>query len=218
MNERFMVHPHEMLIADALRNTELSKSRLPQGVSSERAIEIPLAWRWILGKDNLLEVGAVLPYYGSSNHQVVDWADPYPGSLRVDAETLDYRGRNVLSISTLEHVGLGDYGLAAESGKAVRLFERIMSESRSCFLSIPMGANQELQRHVYARHRGLNWFAYVRCSLGEGDFVRLPHPRFRPGRDTLPQWSYTTDERVFGMSYGKPFPYANAVVFLWKEE
>ncbi|ABK44144.1 glycosyl transferase, group 1 [Magnetococcus marinus MC-1] len=214
---RFGVHPHEMLMTDALRNLSMSKDRLPQGVSSERGVEIPLAMRWCLSVENFIEVGAVLPYFGMTTHTVIDWADPFPGCQRVDAETLDYRGKNVLSISTLEHVGLGDYGLQAESGKAVRLFERILHDANACFLSVPMGVNQELQHHLFKRHKQINWFAFVRQSLGEGPFVQFPHPRFRVGQDQLPRWGISQDPGVFQMAYGRPFPYANAVVFIWKD-
>ena len=79
----------------------------PPAVITERMVEVPLA-QWFLQQygPDVVEVGAVTPYYYPDvRHSVVDPGDSWDGCRKEDAHNLDYSGKNLLSISTVEHIG-----------------------------------------------------------------------------------------------------------------
>jgi len=98
---------------------------------NERTVEIPVSLFFLeRSANNLVEVGCVTPYYKECNHEVIDLTDDHPKSKKIDATEHDFKNKNVLSISTVEHVGLSDYGIKSkEQNAAVCLCERIMNDS-----------------------------------------------------------------------------------------
>lgn len=116
---------------------------------TERAIELALADRWLKNKTALREIGAVTPYYWPGRISVV--IDPCDTHALVTSRTSlfdhDFTGCNVLSISTVEHVGSGDYGLSS-SEKAADALDRILSQSASFFITFPLGYNAVLDQHL----------------------------------------------------------------------
>jgi hypothetical protein len=127
--------------------------------TTERSVELALAFRWLrLLSGPAIEVGAVTPYYLDANSEltkkikrVIDPVDPH---LRVTdrCSLFDYNfsGRNVISISTLEHVGTGDYGLSDED--CVHACEKLVRDTASCFITVPLGYNQKLDFHLHSAH------------------------------------------------------------------
>lgn len=113
---------------------------------NERAVEVPISINFAdKFSENLIEVGCVLPYYFDSNHEVIDLVDEHPKSKKEDAVNFNYSGRNVLSISTVEHVGSSDYGIEEkEQNAAVKLCQKIFSESLNYFITWPLGYNKNL--------------------------------------------------------------------------
>ena len=116
----------------------------PTGRMTERAVELALADAWLARTDgDVIEIGAVTPYYWPGRVKCV--ADPVDAHAAVTARTsvfdVDLHGRDVLSISTLEHIGLGDYGLPSDSSGPRRAFEKIARESRWYLLTVPFGYN-----------------------------------------------------------------------------
>ena len=77
---------------------------------NERCIELALGLRYMekVGNDNLTEVGCVMPFYGYCEHPIIDLFEkdePAGDVQNVDAEECDFTGRDVLCLSTLEHIG-----------------------------------------------------------------------------------------------------------------
>jgi hypothetical protein len=121
--------------------------------NTERTVELPLADRWLdkAPADTVVEVGAVTPYYWPGRvRDVVDPADPHPGvTRRASLLDLDLTGRAVLCVSTLEHVGSGDYGQAPDPDLARRAVDKLLAEAAAFLVTGPSGYNPVFDRLVF---------------------------------------------------------------------
>jgi hypothetical protein len=81
----------------------------------------------------------------------VDPADPHSlVTLRRSLFEIDFSDRSVLSISTLEHVGTGQYGLGAETGQVLHAVAKVIGQARNCLLTVPVGYNDLLDKWLFA--------------------------------------------------------------------
>lgn len=128
---------------------------------TERALEMALAEIWLSqAEGEVLEIGAVSPYYfpRAVNHI----CDPFDSHAKVDLHcsmfALDLHGKNILSISTIEHIATGDYGVdIVENESSVLAFEKIVKEAKSCFITFPVGYNKELDMYfAEGRYKNLS--------------------------------------------------------------
>lgn len=119
---------------------------------TERTVELALADRWLsrARTTTVCEVGAVTPYYWPGRIvRIVDPADPHPGvTERKSLFDVDLRGASVLSISTVEHVGLGEYGQPSEPDLAPKAIRKIVDEAESWLVTFPIGYNAALDHYV----------------------------------------------------------------------
>lgn len=111
---------------------------------TERSLELAIAKEWIYShKENIVEIGAVTPYYFPG--VIKNIVDPADGHYLVDIHKsvfdVDLNGKNVLCISTVEHIGTGQYGIK-ETKNAVMAIEKILSESCHCLITTPLGENE----------------------------------------------------------------------------
>lgn len=123
----------------------------PPARCTERVVELALADDWLRGHSSgVLEVGAVTPYYWPHRvEQVVDPADPHPlVTHRRSIFDVDLTGRWVLSISTLEHIGSGEYGQPEDGDAAPRALEKIVEEARGFLVSLPLGSAPRLESAI----------------------------------------------------------------------
>jgi hypothetical protein len=126
----------------------------PPNRCTERIVELALADYWLdrVDTSQVLEVGAVTPYYWP--HRVPTVVDPADGhrlvTRRCSLFDVDFGGRSVLSISTLEHVGQGQYGQLFTPGLAVQGLAKIMAEAANLLITIPVGFNPELDAVLFA--------------------------------------------------------------------
>lgn len=132
----------------------------------ERAVEIPIARLFYErhgAREDFVEVGAVTPYWWEIDkvvnwwrtepvarvpHRVVDPFDAYERAERVQAQDLDVRGLAVLSVSTLEHVGLGHYGGAYVPEHAIAAFDRIRADAAAYLVTWAVGQHPVLDQHA----------------------------------------------------------------------
>lgn len=134
---------------------------------NERAIELVLAERFLTQfGDSILEVGAVTPYYfPNAVHPV---ADPFDEHARVTikkcAEDLDFTNLNVLSISTLEHIGQ----TKGDTNDAFRVIRRITEQSRNCLITLPPGLHPQLSDSFKAARTDFNYLFYVKTNTWRG--------------------------------------------------
>ena len=123
----------------------------PGSPRSERAIELALADYWLQNLISVCEIGAVTPYYWPRRiSHIIDPSDKHPlvthkGSLF----DYNFKNSNVLSISTLEHVGLNDYGLT-EGKSAVDALLKVTTECSTCLITLPIGWNDELDKFLFS--------------------------------------------------------------------
>jgi len=152
--------------------------------ASERRIEIAIGLDFIkrFPTETIVELGAVLPSHELVSHDVVDMCDKYEKSIRVDALEYDYTDKNVLSISTIEHIGRNDYAdlgdkQTTDPRNAIRCVDKIAKQSNKYLITFPLGWNKEFQKDVensdykkiiMARDAGNNWI--FRCSCKDFNF------------------------------------------------
>ena len=123
------------------------------GLMTERAVELSIADWWLKrhAREGVVEVGAVTPYYWRNRVKtVIDPSDRHSAvTHRTSLFNFDFAGRTVLSISTVEHVGAGEYGLEAlrteDCTAALRLF---VEQSKSCLITFPTGYAPALDAFV----------------------------------------------------------------------
>jgi len=123
--------------------------------TTERAVEIPVALRVLEGHrgGRILEVGNVLSHYTPVTHEVVDKYERAEGVANVDVLDLpaDPEYDLVLTISTLEHIGLDEHG--GEPGRAALALDHLRGLLRpggALFATVPAGYNPELDRLLAA--------------------------------------------------------------------
>jgi hypothetical protein len=125
--------------------------------TTERSVEMALALMWLRKTSGaVIEVGAVTPYYltpedplANKISRIIDPADPHRSVTdRVSLFDFDFSGANVLSISTLEHVGTRDYDLEETHRSCPDALTKLIAESATCLLTMPIGYNPGLDRHL----------------------------------------------------------------------
>ena len=167
-----------------------------QTIINERCVEIPVALRFldIFKDDDFIELGAVLPYYIKSNHPVIDPIDQ-ASTIKDCAENIDFSNKSVLSISTIEHIGRGDYHMKKVDGLAQEVLSKIYNTSKTCLISWAVGYNKPLDSYV----RNSNEFNYIFHQRVEED-----------------RWVVSEGLHNFDAHYGKPFHNGNAVLWIYK--
>jgi hypothetical protein len=187
--------------------------------NTEREIEIAVSLRWL--KENpkdVVEVGAVIPYYQNKiEHEVID---PYdPKATIVDfMENQDLLMMNVLSISTIEHIGTTDYATnerqnIVDKNGAIVALKQILDDADNCLVSFPVGYNKYLDAWVEENLDKLNCFGYKKIMYSVMD----SETNTPDGVKSL--WNYYEDVKsIKGEKYREPFPAGNYVLFIegWK--
>jgi SAM-dependent methyltransferase len=122
---------------------------------NERAIEVALAREVLRGSEQLavLEIGNVMAHYQPVGHLVVDKYEQARGVLNVDVTELEVHGAFdlVISISTLEHVGLDeDVFDPAKPGRAIKMLKELLNPGGRLWLTVPVGYNHALDESLRA--------------------------------------------------------------------
>jgi len=173
-------------------------------LNNERCVEITLGRRFLSElSNNVIEIGAVMPYYMKIFHNVYDPHDQHLLSQKKYAEEVDILNKNVLSISTIEHFGntnsFGNFFNSQDKDASQRYIDRLLQQAATFFISIPIGAHPPLDRFIQKKLNKFNWFSYV----------KLKHKPY-------PLWELCETDKCFNYKYATPFECANAVVFLSK--
>lgn len=180
--------------------------------TSERTVELALADDWLerqMGQ-RVVEVGAVTPYYWPGRvGEVVDPFDPHPRvTRRCSLIDVDLRGAHVLSISTFEHIGTGDYASQESPERINESVAKLLAEAPEFLVTMPTGYNCRVDELLFDDG---NWPR----DVSVGFLVRMPDG----------SWQQTTDPARARRPYGDPrlqrrFPetcighWANAVAVL----
>jgi hypothetical protein len=186
----YVFHPHNCGMAGAVRRTE-------------RTVELALADAWLTRASDPWEIGAVTPYYWPGRcRTVIDPADDHPAvTRRCSMLDVDLRAREVLSISTVEHIGEARYGLA-EAATPTLALDKILSEANVFLVTFPIGCNRALDD--LALGGGLDAACRVRF------LVRNPDETWSPALGEEARRPYGTGwDPALGHA-----PWANAVAIL----
>ena len=176
---------------------------------NERIVELRLAIDWyeeLCGldrKQNIVEVGNVLGFYGYSEHLCVDkFAEspdisPAGEVVNLDALEVDFTGKDVVSVSTLEHIGTDDYNNpnANEGEDAVDVLKKIEEEANSYFLTFGPNYNNPLDNFIKENLEKYDWHGWIRTDKG----------RWRYSDQDIEVWEKVPDD---------PYPFANGIILL----
>ena len=133
--------------------------------TNERSCEVSLGKFFIKKFDKVTELGAVMPYYSDFNEKmseyVIDPYDRFEKCIKIDGEEYEYNNQNVLSLSTLEHIGNDNgYDTTIDLRKAVRVIEKIINQSKKHLLCWGIGQHPELDKYI--QNSNLNFNILVR--------------------------------------------------------
>ena len=176
---------------------------------TERVVELAIADHWLdcIGPDPVVEIGAVSPYYWPCRiDRIIDPADAHSKvSDRVSLFDTQLDKLNVLSISTIEHIGLDDYQwqsahqpLAENGGRgnAIQAVQKFAAEADRFLITVPVGYNGHLDDWLFGTHSpatGINRYFFL--------------------RDGIWSWRQTQKVSEARKPYGQP-DWANAIVVL----
>lgn len=152
---------------------------------NERKAELPIG-AWFLEKfdHDVIEIGEVMNSHIPCTHTIYDPRAEMPGTISKDARELDYKGKNVLSISTIEHVGDGD----------IDLIKKIQKQAKNYIITFPVGFNQDFDQRV--SESNIEYFVIER-SL-----------------DDKNTWTQITDKDLSGYKYNDPYYAGHAIVVI----
>jgi hypothetical protein len=166
---------------------------------TERTVELSLADYWLDKVPNSWEVGAVTPYYWPGRvREIIDPADKHERvSQRKSLFDIDFTDKNILSLSTIEHIGEQSYDLN-ENANPIQAIEKLTLESKLMLLTFPIGWNEMLDEFV----------------LG-GEVEKLCKVRFLV-RNTNETWISSSRENAYRPYGGKGISWANSLAILEK--
>jgi hypothetical protein len=140
-----------------VNNVELSYCHHPynQSYRNERTIEIPLgayALNRLKELGETVELGAVMGFYQEIDHIMIDLYEVGHDKIlnKNYLDCYDLKGKNLLSISTIEHIGWEEHGRTSYIGEnmAAEAFDKAISESPYYFITTPVGAHPKLDKHI----------------------------------------------------------------------
>jgi len=114
---------------------------------NERRVEIPLGAYFLSKFPAATEVGCVLPHYGWDKHEIIDLTDTHPKNIRANALHWDYKGKDVFSISTLEHFMTREYANGSNDDSIICL-NKIIAEAKNYLVTFPTCYNEFLHGYI----------------------------------------------------------------------
>ena len=167
--------------------------------SNERCVEVSLG-RWYLEQIDgpVLEIGHVLGHYGMNEHTVLDKFEKAKGVINEDIISwqTDLRFALILSLSTFEHIGFDDDAADQSAEKiltAIAACRGLLKPTGRLVITVPLGYNPHLDKLI------------EKDALGQGRASFML-------RSSAREWGEVARHQVVGTPYGRPWPYANALM------
>ncbi len=166
----------------------------------ERSVELPVAWEQVQEGGRVLEVGNCLHGTYGGTHLVLDLTEKAPHVLNEDIEfhQPERPYDRIVSVSTFEHIGYGDYGQAPDPEKLRRCLkhcEEILAPDGQLFLTWPWGFNYSIDEAIWVGRIKAVWSVMLRV---QNDL-----------------WVEADKELLRTVKYNQPFRFANALIFAW---
>lgn len=120
---------------------------------NERSVEIPIVFSCLERRpgDRVLEVGNVLSHYFDVSHDIVDKYERATGVINEDAVefTREEKYGTIISISTLEHIGLNEEPPRSAKGlEAIEKLKRLLMPGGLFLATVPVGINPVLDKKL----------------------------------------------------------------------
>jgi hypothetical protein len=165
---------------------------------TERTIELALADIFLRANRgrHIVEIGAVTPYYWPDRVQtVVDPADDHVGvTHHIGWDEWETTDEVLLSMSTFEHIGSGEYGLAPDAAATQQAIDKLLGCGCDFLMTYPAGYNSALDAYVTSTvHRGSDYrvMAWHRGPRGN-DWRQVEFSEVTPAMETyMPGWAQT---------------------------
>ena len=163
---------------------------------SERTIELALADTFLtkMRDTRIVEIGAVTPYYWPERVKtIVDPTDDHPAVTdHVGWEDWQPTDETILSISTFEHIGSGDYGLAPNRDELKAAVDKLLGSSCPFLVTYPPGYHAAFDAYIrsldLAAH-GAKIMVWIRPERGN-DWQQIDYRELTPQRETYgPAWA-----------------------------
>ena len=141
----------------------------PPARMTERSVELAIADYWLSQISGpIVEIGAVTPYYWPGRvPRVIDPADEHPGVTdSCSLFDVDVAKMNVICLSTLEHVGSGEYGLPVEVDGPIRALQYLTEKCAQYLISLPFGYHPSIDRQIFSPNPPLPARYLVRSTTG----------------------------------------------------
>jgi len=169
---------------------------------NERIVEVPIVWEYVskMAGKKVLEVGRVMAALTWNDFDVVDLTEKAPGVINVDI--LDYhtdkRYDLIICISTLEHIGFGDYGDAIDhdpekSLKAINHMISLLDSGGTLIATAPIGWNPFFDELIVQK----------KLPFTEIYFMK---------RKSRGKWYQTDYLKAINTRYGWPQAYAQSII------
>lgn len=166
--------------------------------SNERRIEFPLIKYYMTGIESskILELGNVLSHYVKTKHDIVDEYEYDPGIMNVDIMIYNPKKKYdlILSISTLEHVGVDGEKEPGKALKTIRHLKTLLSQNGKIIFTIPIGYNKLLDKAI----------------KNDPSFVSKAYYFKRVTSNN--KWVEIDKKTAFTASYGFPYRWGNSIV------
>jgi hypothetical protein len=171
---------------------------------TERCLELALADLFLKRYVDVIEIGAVTPYYWPNRISTI--IDPYDKHMlvtdRVDWLNYERTAEAILSISTFEHIGLDDYGLHKDELKCEFALNKLLNSKADFLVTWPGGYNPTLDVLVLKLLRKESNVKLYCWQRGEKDnhFLQVEPNDLTPPLKYGPYWANT----VFVLHKGSP--------------
>jgi len=176
--------------------------------ANERAVEIPVVHDLVSQHDpgNVLEFGNVLShYFFQPRHAVLDKYERSLAKRVVNQDIVAYQPEKdydlIVSISTVEHVGWDER--PRQPDKVLAVFpklQQMLAPGGRAVITLPVGYNPFLDQCLREK------------QLTAAEMICMKRV------SATNEWAETDLDGACGHHYGRPFPSANAVIFLLLED
>jgi len=157
--------------------------------ANERCVEVSIGKWFLETHEDVLEVGNVMNHYCDIPHEVVDKYEIAPGVRNEDVVSIKDHHKNILAISTLEHVGFDDGGQGkGDHTQFFKAVENIKSIGQHALITLPWGVNPSVDKFV-------------------SEFTGAMTLYYRDGRE----WKQGTLTDIREKTYGSKYSGANAI-------
>ncbi|MEG3925526.1 sulfotransferase family 2 domain-containing protein, partial [Microcoleus sp. T3_D1] len=221
------------------KGKELPYNRIRYNNPSERAVEVPIGFEFLLNvpkSARVLEVGNVLSYYENSLSQYTGVisrkiVDKFEIDLGVDNEDLmllssEQKYDAIVSISTVEHIGqgvtpLGTYGEVTEERdledplKAIAKIYDLLTTGGTALITVPFGTLTDGEWYIQFSGQYLSLLEKygIPKEAVTTNFLKLVDRD--PTEDSVKMlWEEVEAIEVSNVEYNYPFTTANAIVVI----